>query len=106
MNTPDNPQMELIEVAVPATSRNERPNRFRSRPVPSHRKNVPLLSDDDQPLRIKTVAEWLGVADKTVRRRIDSGEIKSVKMGGLRMILRRDLRSYWQKLNPTGGDHV
>ena len=68
--------------------------------------NPALLPDDDQPLRIQTVAAWLGVADKTVRRRIDSGEIRSVKMGGLRVILRRDLKAYWQKLNPTGGSDV
>jgi len=68
--------------------------------------NLALLPNDDQPLRIKTVAAWLGVADKTVRRRIDSGEIRSVKMGGLRVILRRDLKAYWQKLNPIGGSDV
>ena len=68
--------------------------------------NPAMLPNDDQPLRIKTVAVWLGVADKTVRRRIDSGEIRSVKMGGLRVILRRDLKAYWQKINPTGGSDV
>ena len=68
--------------------------------------NLSLLPEDDQPLRIKVLAEWLGVADKTVRRRIDSGEIKSVKMGGLRVILRRDFKAYWQKLNQTGDEHV
>jgi len=68
--------------------------------------NLALLPNDDQPLRIKAVAAWLGVAHKTVRRRIDSGEIRSVKMGGLRVILRRDLKAYWQKLNPTGGSDV
>ena len=38
-----------------------------------------MLPEDDPPLRIKVIAEWLGVADKTVRRRIDSGQIKSIK---------------------------
>jgi len=65
-----------------------------------------LLPADDQPLRIASVAAWLGVADKTVRRRIDSGEIRSVKMGGLRVILRCDFEAYWEKLNPTGGSDV
>ena len=68
--------------------------------------NAAQLPEDDQPLRIKVVAQWLGVADKTVRRRIDSGLIKSVKMGGLRVILRRDFKIYWQKLNQDGGAHV
>ena len=68
--------------------------------------NAALLPDDDQPLRIKVIADWLGVADKSVRRRIDNGEIKSVKMGGLRVILRRDFKTYWQKLNQPGGGNV
>jgi excisionase family DNA binding protein len=68
--------------------------------------NPSLLPEDDQPLRIKTVAGWLGVGHKTVRRRIDSGEIKSVKMGGLRVIFRRDFKAYWQRLNLLGGSHV
>lgn len=68
--------------------------------------NAAQLPEDDQPLRIKVVAEWLGVGDKTVRRRIDSGEIKSVKMGGLRVVLRRDFKAYWQKLSQTGGVNV
>jgi excisionase family DNA binding protein len=63
--------------------------------------NSPEMSEDEQPLRIKTVVEWLGVNDKTVRRRIDSGDIPSVKMGGLRVIRRRDFKTYWKKLNPT-----
>lgn len=68
--------------------------------------NAAQLPEDDQPLRIKTIAEWLGVSDKTVRRRMDSLEIKSVKMGGLRVVLRRDFKTYWQKLTQTGGKHV
>lgn len=66
--------------------------------------NATLLHDDDQPLRIRVIAEWLGVADKTVRRRIESGAIKSVKMGGLRLVLRRDFKAYWEKLK--GGKNV
>lgn len=66
--------------------------------------NAALLPEDDQPLRISVVAQWLGISDKTVRRRIDGGEIKSIKMGGLRVVLRRDFKAYWQKLN--GGQNV
>ena len=65
-----------------------------------------LLPEDDQPLRIKVIAQWLGVADKTVRRRITCGEIKSVKMGGLRLVLRRDFKVYWQKISQSGGSNV
>lgn len=68
--------------------------------------NAALLSEDDQPLRIKAIAECLGISDKTVRRRIDCGDIQSRKMGGLRVVLRRDFKAYWQKLTQTGGEHV
>ena len=68
--------------------------------------NAALLPEDDKPLRIKAVAQSLGVSDKTVRRRIDSFEIKSIKMGGLRVVLRRDFKAYWQKLNQTGSKYV
>ena len=61
--------------------------------------NAPLIPEDEQPLRIKTVAEWLGVSEKTVRRTIDDGKIVSVKMGGLRVVRRRDFKTYWKKLN-------
>lgn len=66
---------------------------------------IDLLPADDQPLRIKAVADWLQVSEKTVRRRVDAGEIRSVKMGGLRVILRRDLRVYWDKIKGRS-DHV
>lgn len=68
--------------------------------------NAAQLPEDDQPLRIKVVAEWLGVGEKTVRRRIDSGAIKSVKMGGLRVVLRREFKAYWNRLKEKGGDDV
>lgn len=68
--------------------------------------NTPLVPEDDQPLRIKIIAMWLGVSDKTVRRRIEGEEIKSVKMGGLRVVLRRDFKAYLEKLNQSGGIHV
>jgi excisionase family DNA binding protein len=68
--------------------------------------NAVLIPDDEQPLRIKTVAAWLGVSEKTVRRLIDHGKILSVKMGGLRVILRRDFKAYLQQLKGMGGQNV
>jgi excisionase family DNA binding protein len=68
--------------------------------------NPALLPEDEQPLRIKEVAASLRISDKTVRRRIDSGEIESVKMGGLRVVPQRCFRAYWDKVNRTGGHHV
>lgn len=68
--------------------------------------NPQLLPEDDQPLRIKMIAEWLGVSDKTVRRLINHGHLKSVKMGGLRMVLRRDFKAYLQQLSRSGGVNV
>lgn len=64
--------------------------------------NAPLLSEDDRPLRLDAVAEWLGVAVKTVRRLIDTGKLRSVKIGGLRMVFLRDLKGYLKNLNGEG----
>ncbi len=61
--------------------------------------NVPILSEDDRPLRLVTIAEWLGVAVKTVRRLIDCGKLRSVKIGGLRMVLLRDFKTHLKSLN-------
>jgi excisionase family DNA binding protein len=68
--------------------------------------NAPILPEDERPLRLDAIAEWLGVAVKTVRRLIDSGKLKSVKMGGLRVVLRRDLKAYLEELKGEGGAHV
>ena len=64
------------------------------------------MSEEERPMRIKEVAGWLGISAKTVRRRIDSGEIESVKMGGLRVVPRRNFRAYWHRINQSGGQHV
>jgi len=63
--------------------------------------NAPLIADDERPVRIKTIAEWAGVSERTVRRWIDSGQLKSVKMGGLRVVLPRDFREFWEKINQS-----
>lgn len=68
--------------------------------------NAPIIPEDEVPFRIKDVAERMGVSDKTVRRRIDEGKLPSVKMGGLRVILRRDFEVYWQQLKGVGGQNV
>lgn len=68
--------------------------------------NSILLPNDERPVRIKTIAEWAGVSEKTVRRWIDSGHLKSVKMGGLRVVLPRDFREFWEKINSSEGTNV
>jgi excisionase family DNA binding protein len=68
--------------------------------------NAPIIPDDEEPLRIKAVAKALGISDKTVRRWIDHGKLVSVKMGGLRVIRRRDFDEFWKKLNPTEAKNV
>jgi excisionase family DNA binding protein len=68
--------------------------------------NGPNISEDDQPLRIKTVAEWLGVKEKTIRRAIDHGKIGSIKMGGLRVILRGEFKAYLMRLKGVEGTNV
>lgn len=63
--------------------------------------NALLMPDGEQPLRIKTVASWLGVSDKTIRRWIRNGKLPSVKMGGLRVVLQRDFKAFWKTLNQS-----
>jgi len=61
--------------------------------------NLPILSEDERPLRLEVIAEWLSVAVKTVRRLIDNGRLRSVKIGGLRMVLLRDFKAYLKSLS-------
>jgi excisionase family DNA binding protein len=68
--------------------------------------STPVLPEEDRPLRLDVIAEWLGVAVKTVRRLIDSGKLKSVKIGGLRMVLVRDFKAYLKGLNGEDRAHV
>lgn len=42
-------------------------------------------------LRIKAAAEYLGFSDKTVRRLIESGQLESVKIRGLRLVRKSSL---------------
>ncbi len=68
--------------------------------------SAPILPEEDRPLRLSVIAEWLGVAVKTVRRLIDSGKLKSVKIGGLRMVLLCDFKAYLKSLNGEDRAHV
>ncbi len=63
------------------------------------------LPEDDQPLRLTTIASWMGVSTKTIRREIDRGHLRSVKLRGLRVVLRRDFRAYWEDLKNGSLSH-
>lgn len=54
---------------------------------------------NERPLRLEQVADWLGVSVKTVRRQIDSGKLRSIKLGGLRVVPSDAFRAYWDNLN-------
>ncbi|HVU15533.1 MAG TPA: helix-turn-helix domain-containing protein [Candidatus Didemnitutus sp.] len=56
--------------------------------------NDPVLPDEVLPLRLKTVAQLTDVSEKTVRRWIQSGLLHSHKLGGARVVRKRDLRSF------------
>lgn len=60
--------------------------------------SAPLLLEDDEPIRISAIAECLHVSEKWVRRKINCGEMKSTKMGGFRVVLRRDFKEFWRKM--------
>lgn len=50
----------------------------------------------DPLLRIREVAEYLRSSDKTVRRLIVDGKLRSVKVRGLRLVRESDLKSLIQ----------
>lgn len=52
----------------------------------------PEMPNGEKLLRIKEVAEFLRMSDKTVRRMIDAGQLASVKIRGLRLIRWSDLQ--------------
>ena len=56
--------------------------------------NDPVLPDEVLPLRLKTVAQLTEVSEKTVRRWIQRGLLPSHKLGGTRVVRKRDLRSF------------
>ena len=56
------------------------------------------MPDGERLLRIKEVAEFLRMSDKTVRRMIDAGQLASVKIRGLRLIRWNDLQKMLQPL--------
>ena len=61
---------------------------------PFSRGSDPVLPEDVLPLRLKTVAQLTEVSEKTVRRWIQRGLLRSHKLGGARVVRRRDLRSF------------
>ena len=59
--------------------------------------NPPVeMPNGERLLRIKEVAEFLRMSDKTVRRMIDAGQLASVKIRGLRLIRWSDLQKMLQ----------
>jgi len=49
------------------------------------------MPNGERMMRIGEVAQFLRMSDKTVRRMIDAGQLKSVKLRGLRLIRWSDL---------------
>lgn len=54
------------------------------------------MPNGERLLRIKEVADYLRMSDKTVRRMIDAGQLASVKIRGLRLIRWSDLQRMLQ----------
>ena len=54
------------------------------------------MPNGERLLRIKEVAEFLRMSDKTVWRMIDAGQLASVKIRGLRLIRWSDLQKMLQ----------
>jgi excisionase family DNA binding protein len=59
--------------------------------------NPPIeMPNGEQLFRIKEVASFLRMSDKTVRRMIDAGQLPSQKVRGLRLIRWSDLQKMLQ----------
>jgi excisionase family DNA binding protein len=55
--------------------------------------NPPIpMPNGERLLRIKEVAVYLRMSDKTIRRMIDAGQLVSVKIRGIRLIRWSDLQ--------------
>jgi excisionase family DNA binding protein len=54
------------------------------------------MPDGERFLRIKEVAAYLRMSDKTVRRMIDAGQLTSQKIRGLRLVRWSDLQKMLQ----------
>lgn len=57
-------------------------------------------------LTLAEVANFLRVSVKTVRRLIDEGKLRSIKVRGARRIWLRDFKAYLEFVNSSGGHHV
>jgi hypothetical protein len=53
-----------------------------------------ILPDDIRPLRLKTIAQFADVSEKTVRRWIQRGLLRSYKLGGARVACKGDVRTF------------
>lgn len=58
------------------------------------------MPNGERLLRIKEVADFLRMSDKTVRRMIDAGQLASVKIRGLRLIRWSDLQKMLHPSTP------
>jgi excisionase family DNA binding protein len=54
---------------------------------------APDITTADRLLRIKEVAAFLRSSEKTVRRLIDEGKLRSLKLRGLRLVRASDLNA-------------
>jgi excisionase family DNA binding protein len=74
------------------------PKRTRHKSTQEDQMNMDTVAAGDRLMRIKDVAEFLGTSDKTVRRLIYEGKLKSQKLRGLRLIWKSHLL---EMLNPV-----
>lgn len=56
-----------------------------------------FIADADRLLRLKAIAAETNVCEKTVRRWIDLHGLPSKKLGGLRVVRKRDLLAFLDK---------
>lgn len=54
---------------------------------------APEMPDGERMMRISEVAQFLRMSEKTIRRMIDSSQLPSLKIRGLRLVRWSDLKS-------------
>jgi len=60
------------------------------------------MSDGSRYMRAGAIARLLGMSERTVRRLIASGELRSVKIRGARLVAIKDLERLLNRPDPFG----
>jgi excisionase family DNA binding protein len=66
------------------------------------RKEWKMMQKDQEFYTVYEVAEMLRVSDRTIRKHIDQGLLKALKVGTVYRIMREDLEDYFERIKTKG----